>query len=499
MFSLSRRRFLQQSCKVSLVLAGTSTWGPAAIRGPAPKRPNLLIVFPDQMRAQAQGFRNEDPVVTPHLDRFAGESLVLDQAVSNYPVCSPFRAMLMTGMYPHRNGVISNCTSHSAPFGVQLKQTDRCWSDVLHDRGYSLGYIGKWHLDSPHAPYIDCKNNRGATKWNEYCPPPRRHGFDFWYAYGTYDYHLNPLYWKTDAPRDGFHFADQWGPEHEADLAIQYIRNEGGAFRDANKPFALTVSMNPPHTPYNQFPKKYLAPYADKKPEDLLVRPNVDKSGKTKMSRLALEQTKNYFANVTGVDEQFGRIVSALDEAGLGEDTLVLFTADHGNCLGTHNQATKNNLYEESMRIPMMLRWSGTIPACRSDLLLSIPDLYPTLLDLMGLGTAVPERVQGVSHARYVQTGQGPQPTSQPYIRIIYERPDCGQRGVRTSRYKLVLTRNRREDPLKTQLFDLRDDPYELKDIAAKSSSVVEVLMREELIPWLQRNDDPFRKHLASM
>ena len=146
------------------------------------KGPNLVFVFPDQMRGQAMGFLNEEPVITPNLDKFAKESLVLPQTVSNYPVCSPFRAMLMTGKYPHATKVLNNCYSETTPYDCQLKTDERCWSDILKEKGYSLGYIGKWHLDSPYKPYIDCKNNKGKTAWNEWCPPGRRHGFDFWYA-----------------------------------------------------------------------------------------------------------------------------------------------------------------------------------------------------------------------------------------------------------------------------------------------------------------------------
>ena len=125
------------------------------------------------------GFLGEEPVCTPNLDRFASQGLVLDSVSATYPVCSPFRAMLMTGKYPFSNGVTTNCQSHSAPYGVQLREHDHCWSDILKDKGYTLGYIGKWHLDAPHEPYVDCYNNHGDMKWNEWCPPNRRHGFDF--------------------------------------------------------------------------------------------------------------------------------------------------------------------------------------------------------------------------------------------------------------------------------------------------------------------------------
>ena len=106
------------------------------------------------------GFLGEEPVVTPNLDRLAQQAIVFTQAASNYPVCSPYRAMLMTGQYPHRNGVISNCLSRTAPYGVELKADAECWSDVLKASDYSLGYLGKWHLEAPYKPYIDCANNR---------------------------------------------------------------------------------------------------------------------------------------------------------------------------------------------------------------------------------------------------------------------------------------------------------------------------------------------------
>lgn len=495
MSGLSKRDFIKKTAVVSALGAMAGRHSIWAAKNAHQEQPNLVIVFPDQMRGQALGFLNEDPVITPHLDRFAKEGLVLSQAVSNYPVCSPFRAMLMTGKYPHANRVIANCNSKTEPSGCELQKSDRCWSDVLEDEGYSLGYIGKWHLDSPRKPYVDCKNNRGRMKWNEWCPPKRRHGFDFWYAYGTYDAHMKPMYWRTNAKRDEFHFVKQWGPEHEAGLAIEYIKNTEGKYRKPNKPFALVVSMNPPHTPYNRFPKKYLKPYDGKSSKDLLVRPNVDKSGKTKMSRLALSQTKNYFANISGVDEQFGRIIQAIDDAGLKEDTIVLFTSDHGNCVGTHNMKTKNNPFEESMRIPFIIRWPGRIKARHDDLLISVPDIYPTLLELMGFESRIPGSVQGTSHADLFLGKKGQRPSSQLYLKIPHNDPSYGLRGVRTHEYKLVMTANPNK-PLKSSLYNLKKDPYEMDNIAASHPQIIGELVKKELYPWLERTNDPWIKSL---
>jgi len=458
------------------------------------KAPNLVFVFPDQMRGQALGFMGEDPVITPHLNRFAKESLVLTQAVANYPVCSPYRAMLMTGMYPHRNRVVGNCNSQTTPFGCELRESDRCWSDVLADADYSLGYIGKWHLDSPRAPYVDCENNHGKTKWNEWCPPHRRHGFDFWYSYGTYDYHLNPMYWPNGADRNGFRFVDQWGPEHEADMAIRYLENRDGQYRDADKPFAMVVSMNPPHTPYDQHPKQYAEPYEGMTSRDLIVRPNVDTSGETKMSKHALKHTKDYFACLTGVDDQFGRILKAIDETGLREDTIVVFTSDHGDCVGTHDQITKNNPFEESMRVPFLIRWPDRIAVRQDDLLISTTDIYPTLLEMMGLGDRIPRQVQGTSHAELILDGKGCRPSSQLYIRSVTGDPLRGLRGVRTVTHKLVYTVHHSERTV--QLYDLKADPYEMGNVAETQPEVVRRLSAEELYPWLEKIEDPWIANL---
>ncbi|MBI5834196.1 MAG: sulfatase [Armatimonadetes bacterium] len=468
-------------------LAATAA-APLALRAAAQpaRRPNLLFVFPDQFRGSALGFLGREPVQTPRLDRFSQESLVLTSAASNYPVCSPYRAMLMTGCWPHRNGVLENCTSNSEPFGCELKAADRCWSDVLADQGYSLGYIGKWHLDSPRKPYVDCANNKGPLAWNEWCAPARRHGFDHWYAYGTYDAHLHPMYWANDTPRDQPLWIDQWGPEHEADQAISYLRNERGQ-RKPDQPFALVVSMNPPHTPYGQVPARYVERYAGKKTDELITKRCLDLKDDAAMgTKLARAQTRNYFACITGVDEQFGRILDELERQGLADNTIVVFTSDHGNCLGCHDQETKNVPYEESMQIPFLIRWPGHIKPRHDDLLLSTPDIAPTLLDL--LGHKAPASMQGASSAGLMLTGDGPRPTSQFYLHVPLGKPSGGRRGVRTNRHTMVVDWNESGDRDVT-LFDNQTDPDQMHNVAGAQPEVVAAL-KDELAGWLKRAED---------
>ena len=456
----------------------------------ATEHPNLVFVIVDQMRGSAMGFLGQEPVVTPRLDAFSKQAIVFTEVVSNYPICSPFRAMWMSGQYPHRNGVINNCMSKSTPYGVALKTDARCWSDVLKDNGYWLGYLGKWHLEAPHKPFIDCSNNRGKTAWNEWTPPERRHGFDYWYAYNTFNRHLRPLYWDNDAGREAFHYVDQWGPTHEADKAIEIIENRQSRFRNPEQPFALVVSMNPPHMPYHLHPKKYLKPYAELSDKQLSARPNIPPAG-TRWGDYYRKNIRHYYAMITGIDEQFGRILAALDKAGLAEKTVVVFCSDHGNCLGIHDSISKNVPVEESMRIPLLIRYPGKLRPRRTDLLISVPDLYPTLLDLMGFGRQIPDEVEGTSHAELLRTGNGKRPTSQLYLRIPCAHPEWGARGVRTRQYTLVVEREDNEDK-QILLYDNSADPFQRNNIAAERPKIVERLIREELVPWLRKTGDPF-------
>jgi arylsulfatase A-like enzyme len=491
--TVSRRDFIKGSFAVGTWAAGRGctpdrTWAEDAAGTP----PNLVYVFPDQMRGQALGFLGEEPVLTPVLDRFAKESVYFSQAASNYPLCSPYRGMLWTGKYPLTNGITENATSLARAFGCELKADEVCLSDLLKKRGYSLGYIGKWHLDAPYKPYVDSLNNRSEPAWNEWTPPERRHGFDYWHAYGTYDQHLRPMYWSTDAPRDGAVYVDEWGPIHEADLAVRYIQNEEGRYRAAGKPFALVVSMNPPHMPYDQVPKKYLDLYRDADLARLCRRPDIPSAG-SRWGDYYRQNIRGYYAMISGVDEQFGRILRAIEDAGLARNTIVVFTSDHGNCLGIHNEIAKNNPFEESMRIPLFLRWPGRIQPRHDDALISVPDLMPSLLSMMGFARDVPAAVEGTNQSRLILNGGGKRPTSQLYLQVPVGKPSYGLRGVRTHRYTLISAKAEGKAAELT-LYDKRADPYQSRNVADASLEIVRRLIQDELNPWLKKTGDPWLK-----
>ena len=458
---------------------------------PGRKPPNLLFVFPDEMRRQAVGAMDADPVITPNLDRLAAEGLVLTNAVSNFPVCSPYRAMLMTGQYPFSNRVIQNC--HSAPFAKTsyLRKEDRCLSDVLHDAGYSLGYIGKWHLERPQQPYVEPPRDDGYV-WDEFPPPERRHGFDFWHAYNCYDMHLTPHYWPTQATRDHRLEVGEWSVKHEADIAIEYLENADGKHRDPDKPFALFIAHNPPHMPFHAVPEQYVEMYRDRTADDLLTRPNVDLSIDEGPTATAMRSVKPYFAAVTGIDDNLGRLLECLKREGLEENTIVVFTSDHGEMMGSHNLMYKNQIYEESLGVPFILRWPGKIAPGRDDLLFSAPDNMPTLLGLMGLGDTIPEAVQGADYSNILRGQAGHRPPSALYLEIDPTHPTLGRRGLRTHQHTFLIDRTADRPPI-TILHDNDKDPYQLHNLADQSPSLVEELTKE-LNAWLEKTSDPWAK-----
>lgn len=465
---------------------------PSLLNAQQEEKPNLLVILTDQWRGQALGFEGREPVLTPVLDEFAGQSLVLQQAVANYPLCSPSRAMFLTGRYPFKNQVYSNVNSKSTPYNVELPADMTCWSDVLKAQGYSNGYIGKWHLDSPRKPYVNTSNNTDReTAWNEWTPPSRRHGFDYWYAYGTYDIHDHPMYWDTKAGRNDFHYVNEWGPIHETEKAIAFLKNEKGQYRGNGKPFSLVVSMNPPHSGYTSVPEKYYSLYKNIPIDSFLNAPDIPPAG-TPMGDHYRKNIKYYYANITGVDEQIGRILKSLKENGLEENTIVVFMADHGNLLGRHQEVSKNIFYEESVRIPLIIHWKNKIQSCMDNrMLISMPDLFPTLLELMGMPEKIPVDVDGRSFASYFKTGAG-KPADEQFLlgAVAASNKNSGFRALRTAEYKLVYQRKNKQ--LQTFLFDLKNDPFELQNIYTDKPHVVRAML-PRLQFWLDKTNDSFQ------
>lgn len=477
------------------------------------QRSNVVYVFPDQMRNAAMGFWSQegfrekvhfkgDPVHTPNIDRFARESVVLTSAMSNFPLSSPHRGMLLTGMYPNKSGIPLNCVS-SRPLS-SLSDEAECISDVMSQEGYDCAYIGKLHAhfptpNDPEHPGQYVESQRPV--WDAYTPPEKRHGFNYWYSYGTFDEHKNPHYWDTEGHR---HDPHEWSPLHESKKAVDYILNAHGE-RDPRRPFFMMVSMNPPHSPYRSLDdcmEEDYQRYADVPIDSLLVRPNADRTMKK------AENVRYYFSSVTGVDRAFGRILAALEEAGVADNTIVVFSSDHGETMCSQGiEDPKNSPYTESVNIPFIVRYPGRLKPRVDNLLLSSPDIMPTLLGLAGLAEHIPSAVQGKDYSSLLRLSAKKKkegvrrPEGALYIQNLDGEKDAegnvvgyfpSARGIKTDRYTLAIYINKDYTVKKTLLFDDEKDPYQQRNMRFEDHQDIVLPLLRQMGEMLKEIDDPW-------
>lgn len=464
------------------------------------EKPNLLFIFPDQLRNASIGINNEDPVLTPHIDQLASDGMLFSNAISSSPLCSPYRGMLMTGKLPYNNKVLTNSNSLRYQYDNSWQKSDISFSDVLVKNGYDAGYVGKLHLTSP--PPIKGKD---SVIWDAYTPKDYRHGFNFWYSYGSFDEHFEPHYWINDAKEDELTHIKEWSPIHEADVIIDYLKNPSDKTRSKDKPFALFWSINPPHPPYQYVPENYLDYYKDKPLDELLVRPNVNlntdakdlafhKGATRQRTDLAKNHIRDYFAMITGVDDQIGRVLKTLKDEGLDKNTIVVITSDHGEMMGSHGLMSKNVWYEESINVPFIIRWPEQIKAGqKNDVLISPTDIMPTILNMLGATKGMPSNLDGEDLSSIFLKSEGEKPTSVMYYYIEAGQPASGHRGIRTSRHTYVVALSDKNEE-QIMMYDIKEDPYQLKNLAGENNALEEKLrnqlltkLKEKKDPWLER------------
>ena len=498
---MNMKKYMLPFSSLALAACGTT----------AQETPNIIYVFPDQFRNSAMAFWNEpefapyqgwkaDPVQTPNLDRFARESVVLSRAMSNCPLSSPYRGIFLTGMYPERSGITLNCMAERPE--SSLREDAVCISDVLSENGYSCGYIGKLHADfpTPNDPanpghYVSSRN----PEWDAYTPVERRHGYTYWYSYGTFDEHKNPHYWDTEGVR---HDPKEYSVRHETDKAIEFLRNRDGQ-RKKDAPFFLTLAYNPPHSPYeclDDCMEEDYNLYKNMTYSDLYVRENAD----TTLSKA--DAARYYFANVTGVDREFGRLLDELKALGLDKNTIVVFTSDHGETMCSQGTLDpKNSIYTESFNVPFIIRYPEKLRPRVDSVLLSAVDIYPTLLSLAGLGEAIPQTVEGRDLSP-VLLGDGAQcdvPDAVLYIRNVNGETDPDglvrgffpvARGVKTDRYTMEVAVKRNGDLSKVMLFDDLKDPYQMRNLDWRSNPELFSELCSVLAAKLREADDVWHR-----
>lgn len=430
---------------------------------PAQRPPSLLVVHADQMRWLDVGCAG-GRARTPTLDAMAAEGLILGNCFANVPVCTPSRASFLTGTHAMTHRTVAN--------DLPLGEDQRTFGEVARDSGYRTAYVGKWHLD-------------GVPR-SKFTPPgARRHGFDFWAVHNCTHRYFGPRYYRDDPTMIE---TEGYEPTVQTDLMTSYLRG-----LDPGAPFVAVLSWGPPHDPYDQVPASYRKLYG---PDDVTPLPNVDleKLARNPLSggRDITDITLDYYAAYSALDAELARLLGVLDELGRSEDTIVCFTSDHGDMLGAHGLMNKQLPYEESVHVPLVLRWPGGLAAgVRDDQLLSVVDLAPTLLGLLGLG--VPSVMEG--HDRSASLGRGEPGASSVLlaslacfdIAITQDVPEW--RGIRTRQHTYV----ERVDRQPWLLFDNEADPWQLDNLAAsKSGRGNRAELAKQLDQWLQQTGDPF-------
>ena len=459
---LSRREFLKKS---SQLMAGGIAMGAApailADRQNSPqKRPNLLFVFADMMRGQDMRCTGNEQIITPNFDMLAKQGALLTNAISTYPLCCPYRAMLMTGRYPLSNKVIAN--------GPPLPDDELCIAEVLKTVGYQTGYIGKWHLNG---------HTETSTIEEQFVPPgKKRHGFDYWAAL-NFSHNYFDSYYYGDKPEKNP--LKGWEPDAQTDLAIQYMKEH------KNAPFCLFLSWGPPHNPYVA-PEKYKKMY---NPEKIKLRENVFRTLES-----ARIDYHSYYAAITSLDWNMGRLMEEMDKLGIADNTIVVFTSDHGDMLYSLGLYEKQLPYEESILVPFIIRCPPKIKSGqKNDLLLGTPDIMPTLLSLMGVD--IPKTVEGKDLSPFIiGNTTEPQPDSVlietilPTWRIADRMGLHGWRGVRTKRY--TYAKFRESDWI---LMDNKLDPYQRRNLVYnKEYDSLKEELKTKLDYWLKKTNDPF-------
>ncbi len=432
-----------------------------AVSAATATKPNILFLFADQLRDSATGYAGDPNVRTPNLDSLAKESLNFRNAVSVCPVCTPYRAALLTGRFPTTTGMFLN--------DAYLPDREVSIAEVLKPAGYDTAYIGKWHLDG-----------HGRSS---YIPPERRQGFDYWkVAECDHTYNRSHYYTGNSSEKKFWDGYDAWAETKDAQ---QYLRDHART----GQPFCLFLSYGIPHFPHGTAPDQFQAMYP---PGQLKFRPNVPPEMQTDQVRT---EAQGYYAHTSALDQCLGDLITTLAEVGLKENTILVFTSDHGEMMGSHGirPFTKQVPYDESAHVPFLLRYPKAHGATGRAVLtpLTTPDIMPTLLSLAGV--PVPPTVEGRDLSALVTAGGHELPEHEAlYMGVAPfagKDRDTPYRAIRTSRYTYV---RRLEGPW--LLFDNINDSCQTNNLVNQPAyTALAQEMEQRLQATLKAAHDDFR------
>lgn len=441
--------------------------------------PNVVVLLADDQRPDTVGALGNSIIQTPNLDRLVRDGSVFTRAVCGNPICTPSRAEILTGCSGFKNGVLD--------FGGAISPDLVTWADAMQAAGYKTWYVGKWHNNgrpSDHG-YAQCRGlySGGGGRW-------WRGGVDYrgcevtgyrGWVFQTDDRQLLPEFGVGLTPDISARFAD---------AAISVIREavEG-------RPYFLHVNFTAPHDPL-LMPPGFESVYAAEQiplPDNFQPRHPFDHGNLEGRDERLLPWPRTpdvvradlaaYYAVISHLDQQIGRILRAIDESGQRENTIVVFSSDHGLAVGSHGLRGKQNMYEHTVGVPMILRGPGVPSGRRFRAQIYLRDLYPTVCDLASV--PVPESIDGVS-ARRVLSGDA----SELHSCVFGYFRDC-QRMIRTERWKLIYY----PQIDRYQLFDLVSDPMEKLDLADDPDQASQfAVLRQRLRRWQVDVGDPLAK-----
>ncbi len=398
------------------------------------RRPNVVFVFADEWRAQAAGYAGDVNCRTPVLDSLARGSVSFSNAVSGCPVCSPYRASLMTGQYPLTHGVFIN--------DVELDPDVPSIARAFGAGGYSTAYIGKWHLYG--SPDGKCGRRR------EFVPREYQLGFDYWKGFEcTHKYDRSQYFFNDDPTARTWEGYDAFAQSLDA---AAYIREHARS----DRPFLLMLSWGPPHFPLHTAPEEYRRLYEGRQ---LVLRPNVPADLREK----AEKELRGYYAHIAALDDCLAIVRDAIRRAGIEEDTIFVFTSDHGDMRQSQGLDTKLFPFEESIRVPFVLSYPR-VAAREVPVPIDAPDVMPTLLGLAGV--AIPGSVEGRDWSPIIRGEERPTGEEAALLIIAGEFTEIrdndmrAYRGLRTARHTYV-----RETRGPWLLFDNQADPYQMRNL----------------------------------
>lgn len=423
-------------------------------------RPNILFLFADQLRAGSLPVYGENQIETPNIDRLAREGVTFTNSIASCPVCTPYRSMLLLGRHPQTTGHIINF--------MRTRHDEISIGDSFSHAGYRTAWVGKWHLHTGSFPQI------GGP---DYVPEGRdRLGFQHWRGY---NFHAD--YFNGSVNLDGWRYERWKGYETKAlnRYAMEFMDDVG------DEPFCLFVSPHQPHSTSGEFaPQEYY----DRLPDQLTLPPNVDES----QLENSLNVYRHYLAMTLAVDDMVGEILDYLDQNGLTDNTLFIFTSDHGTQMGAHGWSPfkKKVPYEESLVVPMIMRWPGVLDGNRTcDVLTAPVDLFPSFCNLCDV--PIPRTVEGYDLSAawrnepdaFQQNGILTMNFTAAYDYLVNGEE---WRGVRTKDHSYAKWLNGQ-----IELFDLRKDPLQMSNLAGNPEfESLEKEMESQLKELMDKRSD---------